>query len=137
MSQRGGTVTLRLSPPELGSLRIDVRFVEGAVQARFQASNVTAGVMLNQNMAALRQALETQGLTVDQLHVHSPASSPSTGAGHAGQHTTQQDAQQSGGDGRSRGYAGARDGDGSSDHSQDSHDQRRRRFEQALLDLVG
>ncbi len=137
MAQRGGTVTLRLSPPDLGSLRIDVRLDGATVRAQFQASTPAAASMLHQNMAALRHALESQGLTVDNLQVQAPAATSQAHAGHAGQQTGQQDAQQSPSDGRSRGFAGDGGGDDGSDHAQDSYDQRRRRFEQALLDLVG
>ncbi len=135
MAQRGGTVTLRLNPPELGSLRIDVRFVDGSVQARFQASSMAAGTVLQQHMSTLRSALESQGLNVEHLQVHAPNGTTATHAGNAGQQTGQQDAQNAPNDGRSRGFT--QDGsNGSSPQDQPTHDQRRRRFEQALLDLV-
>lgn len=137
LDSRGGTVTLRLNPPELGSLRIEVRLNAGNVQANFEASNAQAGSLLNQHMQALRTALENQGLTVDRLNVqHQPAAPTTHAQGHHQQQTG--DAPN---DGRSRGsfdqQGGSSDGRGGSgarDGSQD--DQRRQQFQHALLDMV-
>ncbi|NJL32145.1 MAG: flagellar hook-length control protein FliK, partial [Phycisphaerales bacterium] len=35
LAQRGGTVTLRLHPPELGLLKIQMEIQDGSVQAKF------------------------------------------------------------------------------------------------------
>ena len=84
VNQRGGVMNMRLDPPELGQLRIQMTIVRGIVSAEFQASTQQAHVLLDKNMAALRNALEGQGLTVERLAVHV--------APGAGQHTMRNDA---------------------------------------------
>ena len=69
MNQRGGVMNLRLDPPELGELRIQMALGRGSVSATFEATNEQTQAMLNKNLSALRTALESQGLTVERLHV--------------------------------------------------------------------
>jgi flagellar hook-length control protein FliK len=74
--QRGGTMSMRLSPPELGALRVQMSIVQGNVTAQFTATTPQARALLEQNMGVLRTALEQHGLTVDRLAVHlSPSES--------------------------------------------------------------
>jgi flagellar hook-length control protein FliK len=74
--QRGGTMSMRLSPPELGALRVQMSIVQGNVTAQFTATTQQAQALLEQNMGVLRTALEQHGLTVDRLAVHlSPSES--------------------------------------------------------------
>lgn len=68
--QKGdGSVTLRLQPHALGSLRIDLAYEQGAVSATFRASTPEARGLLEQHMHALRAGLEGKGLAVDELRV--------------------------------------------------------------------
>lgn len=69
INQRGGVMTMRLDPPELGQLRIQMTIVQGVVTAEFHAANEQARAMLDRNLATLRTSLENSGLTVDRLHV--------------------------------------------------------------------
>jgi len=73
VNQRGGVMNMRLDPPELGALRVQMTMNRGVVTAEFQASTAQAHAMLERNMNTLRSALEGQGLTVDRLAVHAPA----------------------------------------------------------------
>ncbi|MCA9289998.1 MAG: flagellar hook-length control protein FliK, partial [Phycisphaerales bacterium] len=111
MNQRGGAMTMRLDPPELGQLRIQMTITRGVVTAIFEATSQQAHALLDRNIATLRTALESQGLTVERLTVHSSA--------HANAHGTARDdgqPQHSRSDGRddaSRGQSrGRRDHDG-------------------------
>jgi flagellar hook-length control protein FliK len=70
VNQRGGTMTMRLDPPELGEMRVQMTIARGVVTAEFQPSTPQAHALLDRNMAALRTALESQGLTVERLVVH-------------------------------------------------------------------
>lgn len=79
LKQRGGTLTMRLDPPELGSLRVQMTIARGVVSAQFEAGSAQAQGLLERNLAALRGALEAHGLTVDRLAVHSPQ--PANAAG--------------------------------------------------------
>jgi flagellar hook-length control protein FliK len=129
VSQKGGTVNLRLSPPELGSLRIQVRMANGLVQATFTASTSTAGNLLTEHMQSLRHALQSHGLTVENLNVQVQQPQNSS------QPQMQQDAQQTPDDGRSRGSLS--DGSQGQEHrgGRDGQDEPNS-FQRELLDLV-
>jgi flagellar hook-length control protein FliK len=70
LNQRGGVMTMRLNPPELGEVRVQMTLSRGVVSAEFQASTTQAHALLDRSLTALRSALEGQGLTVDRLNVH-------------------------------------------------------------------
>ena len=61
---------MRLDPPELGALRVQMTIARGVVSAEFQPASQQAQALLEKGMATLRTALESQGLTVDRLSVH-------------------------------------------------------------------
>jgi flagellar hook-length control protein FliK len=69
LNQRGGVMTMRLDPPDLGDVRVQMTLHQGTVSAEFHASTTQAQALLDKNMAVLRHALEGQGLTVDRLTV--------------------------------------------------------------------
>jgi flagellar hook-length control protein FliK len=79
INQRGGTMTMRLDPPDLGQLRVQMTIARGTVSASFVAQTQQARALLEKNMAALRTALESHGLTVDRLNVQSSQSSSQQG----------------------------------------------------------
>ncbi len=96
VNQRGGAVTLRLHPPEMGFLRIEMQMKDGVVRAQLTTQSDAARAMLQQDVAQLRDALHHQGLSVDRLDVQTlDDASSSRGA--------RQESQQSAQDGRSRG----------------------------------
>lgn len=72
LNQRGGAMTMRLDPPELGSMRVQMTIVGGTVSAEFQPGTAQAAALLERHMPALRQSLENQGLSVERLNVHAP-----------------------------------------------------------------
>lgn len=134
INQNGGNVTLRLNPPDLGSLRISVQLNHGVVQAQFHASNSAVAQLLDQNMASLRVALEAQGLRVEQLQTQTnPAPATSHNSGSAGQGNTASDGQSRGLMQQDGGSAGSQ-GDGGGDRSGQRHG--RASFEHELLNLV-
>ncbi len=69
LNQQGGSVTLRLTPPEMGTVRIQLDLAGPSVSARFHAESDAARAMLQQQLGQLRGALEGQGLSVDRLSV--------------------------------------------------------------------
>ena len=71
VKQNGGAVTLRLSPAQLGLVRIQVQIDQGTVVAQLLAEQDSARSLLQQQLGQLRQALETHGLTVDKIDVQS------------------------------------------------------------------
>jgi flagellar hook-length control protein FliK len=70
VNQRGGVMTMRLDPPELGQLRIQMHLGRGVVSADFHAATAPARALLEKHLSVLRSALEAQGLTVERLSVH-------------------------------------------------------------------
>jgi len=96
INQRGGVMTMRLSPPELGDLRVQMTITQGSVTAQFTAATEHAQNLLSRNMASLRASLESHGLNVERLGVQvAPAeSNGSTRAGDGdGQSGSRQDAE--------------------------------------------
>ena len=69
VQQKGGAVTLRLTPPEMGTVRIQLQMHNGTVTAQFHAESESTRTLLSQQMSQLRSSLEQQGLTVDRLGV--------------------------------------------------------------------
>lgn len=103
-NQRGGAITMRLEPPALGQLRIQLQISQGAVVADFTAATPEARVLLEANLGMLRERLESQGLAVERMTVHGgrgSESAPVATASHGGE--LRQDQGGSGSDARDRG----------------------------------
>ena len=82
---KNASMTLRLDPPELGQLRIDVRMHDQTLEVRIEADTKAGHDMLRTRLGQLRQALESQGVRLDQLDVQIRQPSPATDArGHDG-----------------------------------------------------
>ncbi len=62
-------LTLRLTPPDLGRVHLQIQVKEGEVRVLLRAENVDAGKMISENLTQMRQSLESQGLKVDKLEV--------------------------------------------------------------------
>jgi flagellar hook-length control protein FliK len=65
----GGTMLIRLDPPELGALQVTVEMRDGTMNATFQTSNESATQLLSHSLGQLKTALEAQGVTVDKIQV--------------------------------------------------------------------
>lgn len=118
LAARGGTMTMRLEPPGLGQLRVQMTIVRGTVTAQFQPATAEAQTLLERSLGTLRMALESQGLTVERLTVHAAPPSP-LARETADDQSQQQHASRhhaDAGDGRSRGR-----GDDESGHDSPKH----------------
>lgn len=114
LNHRGGSMTMRLDPPELGALKVQMTLRDGAVTAMFTAATAKAHSLLREHMGTLRASLESQGLTVERLSVQSMTTTTGgQGASDANarheQSGAQSDREQSGqqadaGHGQSRGH---------------------------------
>ena len=67
--QRGGELTLRLSPPELGSLRLELRVEDGVMTARLEAETEVARSALIEHLPVLRERLAEQGIRIEHFDV--------------------------------------------------------------------
>lgn len=137
MQQRGGAVTLRLDPPELGSVKIQMQVHhDGQVSARFMVQNESVNDLLTHRMSQLKQALEGQGLSVDRLEV-TTQSSPSNGASSQGNQAGQSPGTD---DGRSRGQFARQDSGrhlgGDNPDAYDSRQEMPESFQERLHNLV-
>jgi flagellar hook-length control protein FliK len=68
-AQDGGEVRIRLSPPELGALRMEVRVLEGALVARLETETAAARTAIIENLPALRERLAEQGVRIERFDV--------------------------------------------------------------------
>jgi hypothetical protein len=77
-----GSIKLRLSPPELGSVRIEIKVDGGQMNARLDAETPAARDTLLENLPALRDRLQQQDIKVMRFDVglmgQSPGDSPQT-----------------------------------------------------------
>ncbi len=69
LGQRSGPVRLKLYPPELGSLRMEITVKNGAMSARVEAETAAAKSVLLENLPLLRERLTEQGIKVDRFDV--------------------------------------------------------------------
>jgi flagellar hook-length control protein FliK len=69
MGDRTGAVRLRLSPPELGSLKLDINVQNGNMTAHVQADTSAARDLLLQNLPALRDRLLQQNIKIESFQV--------------------------------------------------------------------
>jgi hypothetical protein len=67
---RQGVVKLRLHPPELGSLRIELRVQQGALTARLEAETAAAQSLLIDHAQILRDRLAEQGVRIERFDVN-------------------------------------------------------------------
>jgi len=68
-SESGKAMRIRLDPPELGSLQIEVGRVSGQLIARIEVDNPQARALVFEQLQLLRDSLQQQGLRVDRLEV--------------------------------------------------------------------
>lgn len=69
LSRGMSQVQLRLDPPELGHLRIEIKQNASGMQLQLQATTARAHQLLEQSSGHLRTALESQGFQTTQIEV--------------------------------------------------------------------
>jgi flagellar hook-length control protein FliK len=65
----GGTMTLRLDPPELGAMAVSVRVSGGQLTATLEAESADAVKLLTHSISSLRNSLEASGVSIDRIEV--------------------------------------------------------------------
>ncbi len=66
---QGGEIRLRLSPPELGSLKVEVALRNGVMTAKLEAETTSARNLLLNNLPALRERLADQNIKIERFDV--------------------------------------------------------------------
>ncbi|MBC7784117.1 MAG: flagellar hook-length control protein FliK [Burkholderiales bacterium] len=70
LSPTGGSMKIRLDPPHLGELNVDVSVDrDGMMSATFQTTNSEATRLLSHSLQDLRGALESTGVVIDRIQV--------------------------------------------------------------------
>jgi flagellar hook-length control protein FliK len=67
--ERGGSLQIRLSPPELGALRLELTVKDGVMSASLQTENSSARRLLLDHLPTLRDRLAEQNIRVDRFDV--------------------------------------------------------------------
>ncbi len=67
---RDGQIQLRLSPPELGTLRINIVMNEGVLTAHLETETAAARAVLLDNLPALRERLAEQEIRIEKFDVN-------------------------------------------------------------------
>ena len=65
----GGSMRIRLDPPQLGALQVTVQIRDGLVTAAFETSSDEATRLLGHSLNHLKSVLESHGVAVDNLQV--------------------------------------------------------------------
>jgi flagellar hook-length control protein FliK len=65
----GGTMRIRLDPPQLGGMQVVVHMRDGVMSASFETSTDEATKLLSHSLAQLKGVLESQGVSVEKLQV--------------------------------------------------------------------
>ncbi len=66
----GGTVRLRLSPPELGTVKLDVSVKNGSMSAQMETDTTEARDAIIANLPALRERLGEMNIQVEKFDVN-------------------------------------------------------------------
>ena len=69
VGEHGGNLHLRLHPPELGSLRLEVAVRNGVMTARLEAETPAAQSLLLDNLPLLRERLAEQNIRIERFDV--------------------------------------------------------------------
>ncbi|MGI9012755.1 MAG: flagellar hook-length control protein FliK [Phycisphaerales bacterium] len=70
LNHHGGSLILRLDPPELGQVRVQLAVHNSNVSVNIQAATQQAHALLREHLPMLTQSLEQHGLSVERLNVH-------------------------------------------------------------------
>lgn len=81
IGQGSSRIQIRLDPPELGTLRIEIRQNSEGLQLQFHTSTAKAQQLLQEHSAELKSALEAQGLPATHIDIQLRLPTPEGPAG--------------------------------------------------------
>lgn len=86
----GGSVRLRLHPPELGSLRMELTVRDGLMRARMEVENNAARTAILEHLPMLRERLAQQDIRIEQFEVEIGGDSSGAGSQQPGESMSEQ-----------------------------------------------
>jgi flagellar hook-length control protein FliK len=89
--ERGGSIHLQLSPPELGSLRVELTLRNGAMSARMETETDAARTVLQDNLPALRERLAEHNIRVERFDIDLSGQSSGSLSGRSGNSSSRYD----------------------------------------------
>lgn len=89
-----GEIRLRLSPPELGAVKLEVSLRDGAMTARLETETTTARNLLMDNLPQLKEKLAEQNIRIETFEVEVRDQSNHSSAEDAKEQLRQQNEQQ-------------------------------------------
>ena len=107
-------VKIKLHPPHLGQMRVELQVTDNKVQAVFHMDSRAAAGAVDGQMHALRQALQAQEMDLENVEVHVRDDGQPGQDGQAGENQARDQ-----GEGRSGGQNGGRPGGGPSGDDED------------------
>ena len=87
-----GSISLQLHPRELGALRMEIKVEQDNIKAHITVQNPQAQEMIDRHLPRLREALEQQGLFLQQVEVTLAAEDNTNGRRFQNNHPQQQQA---------------------------------------------
>ena len=99
--QRDGKIQVRLSPPDLGSVKIELAVQNGVLSAKLEAETPAARNLLLDSLPALRERLAQQDIRIEKFDVDVRDQGGNAGGGPADQRTADQSADRQNGRPRS------------------------------------
>ncbi len=118
IDSRGSTILMRLDPPELGRVQIDLTMERDVLTLRIEAQSQAGHDVLKARLAELRHALEQHGITINRVDVELRPPVTASNDPQASQHHSPQQDPAHQGQGQSGTAAGG------SDPGRESHDGR-------------
>jgi flagellar hook-length control protein FliK len=94
LTPNGGSMKIRLDPPRLGQLQIDITVDDGLLTASFRTTNDEATRLLSHSLSQLKSSLEQAGLNVDRIQVRQAAPGEQTSSNRQSSDQDQQQQQQ-------------------------------------------
>lgn len=79
IGQERSVATLRLDPPELGTVRVHMDLRHENLAVRVETQTPAAQRLLAEHIETLRQGLEAAGIQLDRIEVRAPAAADGTG----------------------------------------------------------
>jgi flagellar hook-length control protein FliK len=90
----GGTMQIRLDPPELGTVQVTIHMKNGVMSAAFETANDESTRLLSHSLGQLKSSLEATGVAVEKMHVQQAPKQDGKGTDRDGQSAKKQTDQQ-------------------------------------------